>query len=133
MSTKVLVIDDDVTLTDMVRTLLEANEYQVYAANSGPDGIEAARKWQPDLVVLDLMMPDVDGWQVCREIRSFSQVPILVLSAVIDTEGVMRALEEGADEYLIKPVPVGVLVANVRHMAQHKRGDQRNAQKSEKG
>jgi DNA-binding response OmpR family regulator len=131
MSIKILVIDDDVTLTDMVRVLLEANEYQVYTANSGTDGIEAARESQPDLVVLDLMMPDLDGWQVCRAIRSFSQVPILVLSAVIDTEGVMRALEEGADEYLIKPVPVGVLVANVRQMAQYKRGDQQKTETNE--
>lgn len=131
MSTKILVIDDDVTLTDMVRVLLEANEYQVYTANSGTDGIEAARECQPDLIVLDLMMPDVDGWHVCRAIRSFSQVPILVLSAVIDTEGVMRVLEEGADEYLIKPVPVGVLVANVRQMAQRIRSHQQNAETSD--
>jgi DNA-binding response OmpR family regulator len=129
--TKVLLIDDDVKITDMYKELLTANAFEVLTANSGPEGIEAARQWKPDLIVLDLMMPEVDGWQVCQEIRTFSQVPILVLSAVIEIEGVMRALEEGADDYLIKPVPLGVLVANVRQMAQHKLGDQQNAETSE--
>ena len=129
--TKVLLIDDEVKITDMYKELLTANAFEVLTANSGPEGIEAARQWKPDLIVLDLMMPDVDGWQVCQEIRTFSQVPILVLSAVIEIEGVMRALEEGADDYLIKPVPLGVLVANVRQMAQHKLGDQQNAETSE--
>jgi DNA-binding response OmpR family regulator len=121
--TKVLVVDDDTILTDMFRDLLTASGYEVFVANSGPEGIEAARQNKPDAIVLDLTMPGIDGWQVCRAIRAVSQVPILVLSAVVDSEGVMRALEEGADDYLIKPVPIAVLVSYLKRMTQDIRDD----------
>ncbi len=125
MPTKVLVVDDDVLITDILEKTLTAYEFEVQTANSGSEAIQAAHEWDPDLIVLDLMMPDLDGWQVCREVRTFSQAPILVLSAVVDSEGVMRALDEGADNYLVKPAPAGVLVSHLRNMMQRS-GEQQN-------
>jgi DNA-binding response OmpR family regulator len=119
---KVLVVDDEPAVTDMLDNMLSASGFVSLTVNTGPAAIEAARKWKPDVILLDLMMPDVDGWQVCRAIRTFSQVPILILSSVVDSEGVMRALEEGADNYLIKPVPMGVLVSSVRLLARDTHG-----------
>lgn len=119
---KVLAVDDDVMMTKMLDKILTANEFEVSTANNGLDAIVAVRRQVPDAIVLDLMMPDLDGWEVCREIRTFSQVPILVLSAVVDSEGVMRVLEEGANDYLVKPVPAGVLVSNLRRLIENAQG-----------
>ena len=123
MPTKVLVVDDDLDLTKMLDTTLTVHGFEVSTANTGPNAIEVAQHWEPDVIVLDLWMPDVDGWQVCREIRRFSQVPILTLSAVVDSQGVMRALEKGANDYLVKPVPTGVLVSKLRNIVRHPHGD----------
>ena len=120
---KVLAVDDDVIMTKMLDKILTANAFEVSTANNGLDAIEAVRRDVPDVIVLDLMMPDLNGWEVCREIRTFSQVPILVLSAVVDSEGVMRALEEGANDYLVKPVPVGVLISTLRRLIDNVQGD----------
>jgi DNA-binding response OmpR family regulator len=119
MPTRVLVIDDDIVLTNIFKASLEQEGFEVYVANSGSEGIQAAREVEPDVVMVDLMMPIVDGWQVCREIRTFSQVPILVLSAVIDTQMVMRALDEGATDYLVKPVPPGTMISHLKKLTQH--------------
>ena len=117
MATKLLIIDDNASITDMLELILPAEGFDVTTVNSGPDGIEAAQRLNPDLIVLDLMMPGIDGWQVCREIRAFSQVPILVLSAVVDNEQVSRAMQEGANDYLVKPARLEDLVAHMRKLA----------------
>ena len=114
MQTKVLVIDDDKEMTDMLKVILEPNTFDVVAANSSVLGIDLVRQVKPDVVVLDLLMPDMDGWQVCKEIRKFSQVPILVLSAVSKPGMVARALDEGADDYLLKPMPSSMLIAHIK-------------------
>lgn len=113
---KVLIIDDDYTLTEMLKLTMPQQGFEVLTANSGPEGIETASESQPDVIVLDLMMPDMDGWQVCRKIRSFSQVPILVVSAIVDAQQVMRALDEGADDYLVKPIVPGVLISRLKRL-----------------
>ena len=120
---KVLTVDDDLFMTKMLDKILTAHAFEVSTANTGLGAIEFVRRQVPDAIVLDLMMPDLDGWEVCREIRTFSQVPILVLSAVVDSEGVMRALEEGANDYLVKPVPAGVLVSNLRRLIHNAQGN----------
>ena len=120
---KVLVIDDDILLTAMFKTSFEQENFEVRVVNSGLDGIQAARDMEPDVIVLDLMMPGIDGWEVCREIRTFSRTPILVLSAVVDSEMVMRALDEGATDYLVKPVPPGAVISHLRKLSRNK-GDQ---------
>lgn len=118
MLTKVLVIDDDIETIKLVEAVLKRQAFEVLTAHSGRAGIEAARHLEPEIVILDLMMPGVDGWEVCRTIRTFSQVPILVMSAVTDSARVMRALDEGANDYLIKPVPPGVIIARLNKLIQ---------------
>ena len=116
MSTKLLVIDDDPGITEMLSLVLRPEGYDVSVAHSGPEGIELTRQSPPDIIILDLMMPEVDGWHVCRTIRTFSEVPILVLSAVVDSTQVKRALDEGADDYLAKPAPLSLLISRLRDL-----------------
>jgi len=114
--TKLLIIDDNPGITDMLELVLPPEGFDVTAVNSGPDGIQATQQLNPDVVVLDLMMPGVDGWQVCKEIRTFSQVPILILSAVVDSDEVKRAIAEGANDYLVKPARLDELVTHVKKL-----------------
>jgi DNA-binding response OmpR family regulator len=122
--TRILVIDDDQAMTEMLRLVLEPNAFDVYEANSGPEGIEATLRINPEVVVLDLLMPGMDGWEVCREIRTFSQVPILVLSAISKPGIIARALDEGADDYLLKPMPSSVLIAHLKRLTRRARAEQ---------
>ena len=112
--TKLLIIDDNPSITDMLELVLPPEGFEVTTVNSGEDGIEAARKLSPDVVILDLMMPGIDGWKVCKSIRAFSQVPILILSAVVDTEEVNRAMAEGANGYLVKPARLDELISQMK-------------------
>lgn len=118
MPAKLLIIDDEILFTRMLQDTLPQDLFEVFVTHSGAAGIEAVRQLQPDVIMLDLMMPGLSGWETCRAIRAFSQVPILVVSAVIDSNGVMQALEAGADEYLLKPVPMGVLVSQLKSLIQ---------------
>lgn len=113
---KVLIIDDDLALCESLKLILEPEEFIVASATNGPQGIHLCREWQPDIVVLDLLMPGMDGWEVASRIRAFSTVPIIVLSAVSKPELVAKALDEGIDEYLIKPVPGKVLAAHLKRL-----------------
>ena len=116
MTTKVLVIDDDIAITDLMSMLLKTHGFDTITTNSGAEGIKLSQEKNPNVVLLDLMMPDVDGWQVCKGIRAFSNVPILILSAINDPAMVASVLDTGADDFLVKPVPSGVLVAHIRKM-----------------
>ena len=116
MTTKVLIIDDDVAITDLMSMLLKTHGFDTITCNGGAEGIKLAREKDPHIILLDLMMPDMDGWQVCREIRTFSNIPILILSAINDPRMVASVLDLGADDFLVKPVPSGVLVAHLRKM-----------------
>ena len=123
MSTKLLLIDDDPVLTETLQRYLELKKFDVVAANSGSTGIEIARQWSPDVISLDLMMPGIDGWQVCAAIREFSRAPILIYSAVINPDLVERALDEGANDYLVKPTPPGVVASRLQRLARYSRAD----------
>lgn len=114
--TNILVIDDDIALTETLKMILAPKEYNIIVANNGIEGVDKARRFNPDVIVLDLFMPGMDGWQVCQEIRKFSFSPILVLSAMSKPGYVVQALNEGADDYLIKPVPSSVLVAHLNNL-----------------
>lgn len=116
MTTQILVIDDDVAITELMSMLLKTHGFDVITCNSGADGVKMAESNKPDAILLDLMMPDMDGWQVCKSIRVFSNTPILVLSAINDPRMVASVLDAGADDFLVKPVPSGVLVAHIRKM-----------------
>src|SRR4030065_430090 len=116
MTTKVLVIDDDIAITELMGMLLKTHGFEAITTNSGAEGIRLAEEKKPHIILLDLMMPDVDGWQVCKAIRSFTTSPILVLSAIHDPRMVASVLDLGADDFLVKPVPSGVLMAHIRKM-----------------
>jgi len=116
MTAKVLVIDDDLAITDLMSLLLTAQGFEVIACNSGIEGVNWVRDLNPNVVLLDLMMPDLDGWKVCKALRTFSNVPILILSAINDPSMVASALDAGADDFLVKPVPSSVLVAHIKKM-----------------
>lgn len=122
MSTKILVIDDDAAITELMSMLLKTYGFDVITTNSGSDGVNLAKEKNPGVVLLDLMMPDLDGWQVCKAIRKFSNVPILILSAINDPRMVASVLDAGADDFLVKPVPSGVLVAHIRKMIRRNTG-----------
>ena len=114
MAVEVLLIDDDPDLSIMLRTLLRGQDFQIQAVFSGEEGIQACRENQPDVVILDILMPEMDGWEVCEHIRDFSEVPILILSALGSPGSVARALDAGADDYLIKPIHASLLASRLR-------------------
>lgn len=116
MPTKLLVIDDDSAVTELLSLLLKSHGYDVMAVNSGPDGIGLLREKKVDLIILDLMMPDMDGWEVCKEVRKFSSVPIIILSALNDPAMIASILDAGADDYLTKPASSSVLVAHIKQL-----------------
>lgn len=120
MPLKVLTIEDDTSITAFLNVLLTIYEMQVLVANDGTTGIEMVRKESPDLVLLDLMMPVLDGWKVCREIRTFSQVPIIVVSAVADKQRIADAFAAGANAYLEKPISIEELVGKIREFLPQK-------------
>lgn len=118
---KILVIDDDEGMTEILSLLLNPASSNIIIANSGVEGIELAKKFTPDLVILDLMMPGMSGWQVSKAIRAFSDVPILILSAIDSPALVAEALDAGADDYLTKPVSSGTLIAHINKILRRSR------------
>jgi len=113
MQSQIMVIDDDTAVTDLLSVLLTTHGYEVQVSNNSPDGLAKVREGSFDLVILDLMMPEIDGWGVCKEIRKFSSVPIIVLSALNDPSMVASALDAGADDYLTKPTPSRIILAHI--------------------
>ena len=130
MPTKILVIDDDSAVTDLLSLLLKSQGFEVTATNNSADGLTMIREKQPDLVVLDLMMPEMDGWEVCKTVREFSQVPIIILSALNDPSMIASVLDAGADDYLTKPTPSRVLVAHINRLV-NRTGNKPNSVPSE--
>jgi len=113
---KILVIDDDLAMTDLLKLLLRPTGSEVRVANDGRTGIDLVKKHSPQIIILDLMMPEMDGWQICKEIRTFSNTPILILSALDNPGLVAAALDAGADDYLIKPVTSSALIAHMNNL-----------------
>jgi len=110
----VLVVEDERSISDPLRSALEREGYRVQVAATGADGLEAVRHGEPDVVLLDLMLPDIDGRDVCRTIRQSSRVPIIMLTARgLETDRVV-GLELGADDYLVKPFGMAELIARIR-------------------
>ncbi len=111
---RILIIDDDPASTDLIRILLASFPAEVISTNLPVEGIDLARKIKPDLILLDLWMPEMDGRQVCKTIRRTSFVPIIILSALDTPEMIAEVLNAGADDYLVKPVTQNVLHAYIR-------------------
>ena len=124
---KILVIDDDPAITELLKILLVPATSDVLTANSGEEGVELVKNESPEVVILDLMMPGMDGWQVCKHIREFSDVPIIILSALDNPGMVARTLDSGADDYLIKPVPSGTLIAHINNLVRRIKVNQKES------
>jgi two-component system, OmpR family, response regulator len=112
--TKILIIDDDVNICELIRLYMEKEGYEALAVYNGLKGIDAFRDFTPNIVVLDIMLPGADGWQVCREIRKISTIPIIMLTAKGETFDKVLGLELGADDYMVKPFDSKELVARVK-------------------
>jgi DNA-binding response OmpR family regulator len=110
----VLVIDDDIRILRMMKRMLELEGFQVVIANNGDMALKSFEKETPDLVLLDIMMPDMDGYTVCHHIREFSQVPIIMVTAKGDDKEKVEGLNIGADDYVTKPFSASELAARVR-------------------
>ncbi|MGP6175189.1 MtrAB system response regulator MtrA [Corynebacterium sp. A21] len=114
MSAKILVVDDDPAISEMLTIVLEAEGFQAIAVMDGNEAVETALREQPDLILLDLMLPGMNGVDICRIIRQDSTVPIVMLTAKTDTVDVVLGLESGADDYITKPFKPKELVARIR-------------------
>ncbi len=114
MAHKILVIDDDNALREMVGIVLESEGFDVSYHDAGSGALEAFKTSAPDLVLLDVMLPGKDGIEVCQEIRAIAGTPIIMLTAKTESEDVVRGLEAGADDYVVKPFDPGVLTARIR-------------------
>jgi DNA-binding response OmpR family regulator len=112
--TKILVVDDEPSITKSIQYSLEKEGYQVVVAHTGPDGVEMAKQHKPNLVILDVMLPDLDGYEVCRMIRADLPVPIIMLTAKGEEIDKVVGLEIGADEYVTKPFSLRELQARVK-------------------
>jgi two-component system KDP operon response regulator KdpE len=115
MGKKILIIDDDPAFRNLVEQILTQKGYEVLKAGSGREGLRLMFDQRPELVLLDVVIPDVDGWQVCSRIREISDVPIIIITGRLKSEeDIVRGLDYGADDYLFKPVGTKELVARVR-------------------
>ena len=114
MNERVLLVDDEPSVHDVVRAYLERDGFRVYSATSGSDGLRLALTKAPQVVVLDLMLPDVSGERICRELRSRSDVPILMLTAKSAEDDRVLGLELGADDYIVKPFSPREVVARIK-------------------
>lgn len=114
MASRVLVVDDERVVTEVVEQYLHESGYEVAVAANGLDALKVAKEWAPDLLVLDLMLPGVDGLEVCRQVRQDSRVPIIMLTARGDETDRIVGLELGADDYVVKPFSPRELVARVK-------------------
>ena len=111
---RILLVDDEPRLLDSVRMNLELEGFEVYEAHDGQEALERVRKLLPDLVVLDVMMPRMDGFETLTELRRFSTVPVIMLTVKADDSDVIYGLERGADDYVAKPFSQGVLLSRIR-------------------
>lgn len=112
--TRILLVDDEPSIVKFLRANLEAKDYGVLAATNGAEALQAFEMTLPDLVILDIMMPKMDGFEVCQRIREWSPAPIIMLSALGDEGDKVKCLELGADDYITKPFGAGELIARVK-------------------
>ncbi len=113
MPIHVLVIEDDLNIAELIRLYLEKNEFKVSIANDGKSGVDMFSSEHPDIVLLDIMLPVMDGWEVCKEIRKSSKTPIIMLSAKDETRDKITGLELGADDYISKPFDMKEVIARI--------------------
>lgn len=110
----IMIIDDDQSLRELIRVSLESEGYGILQAATGAEGVALVQKQRPDLVILDVMMPEMDGLEACQKIRLFSDVPIVMLTAMNQSDDIVTGLDRGADDYLEKPFNMDELLARIR-------------------
>lgn len=113
-SGKILMVDDDLNICELLRLYIEKEGFNVVTANDGMEALKLFEKENPELIMLDIMLPGLDGWQVCREIRKTSQCPIIMLTAKGEVFDKVLGLELGADDYVVKPFEAKEVVARIR-------------------
>jgi DNA-binding response OmpR family regulator len=114
MKGRILVIDDDINIADLIRLYLEKEMFEVQTVYSGKGALEVFHSWTPDLVILDIMLPEIDGYEICKQIRKVSRIPIIMLTARGEIFDKVLGLELGADDYLVKPFEPKELTARVK-------------------
>lgn len=113
MHRKILVIDDDQSFLEALKQAFLSEDYELMTAHSGRDGLQQALAFHPDLILLDIMMPEMDGWEVCQRLREFTNIPLMFLTAKEGEANIVKGLMLGGDDYLLKPVRVAELRARV--------------------
>ena len=129
---KILVVDDDTNICELLRLYLTKEGYQVTVANDGEEGLEKFNQVKPDMVLLDVMMPRMDGLEVCRRIRKAGNTPVMMLTAKGETFDKVLGLELGADDYVVKPFDAKEVVARVKAVLRRTQGKNDNAEESKK-
>lgn len=114
MQHKILIVDDDENICELLNLYLKKDGFDTITAYDGKQAVEFAEKYSPDLILLDIMLPELDGWQVCREIRKKSEVPIIMLTAKGETFDKILGLELGADDYVTKPFDTKEIIARIK-------------------
>ncbi|WNX85367.1 response regulator transcription factor [Agathobaculum sp. NTUH-O15-33] len=114
MAKKILIVEDEANIRELLRLYLEREGYIVLEAENGVEGVKYWKSEKPDMLLLDVMMPVMDGWAVCKEIRAESDVPIIMLTAKGETNDRVNGLEMGADDYIVKPLDMREVIARVR-------------------
>lgn len=114
MPKKILIVEDEANIRELLRLYLEREGYAVIEAENGVEGIKLWKSEKPDMLLLDVMMPVMDGWAVCKEVRAESDVPIIMLTAKGETADRVSGLEMGADDYIVKPLEMPEVIARVR-------------------
>ena len=130
---RILIIDDDTGMTDLLTILLTPASTEVLIANTAQEGMRKILASHPDVVILDLMLPEINGFDLCRQIREVSSVPLLVLSALDSPAVIAQALDSGADEFLTKPTSSGTLIAHLKKLVRRSAMQKKNNPIAEPG
>ena len=131
MQYKILIVDDDANICELLRLYLEKDGFDTVVANDGEQAVEYASKYSPDLILLDIMLPKLDGWQVCREISKTSETPIIMLTAKGETFDKILGLELGADDYVSKPFDTKEVIARIKAVLRRTNDSDKGSQISE--
>lgn len=131
MQYKILIVDDDENICELLRLYLEKDGFDTVVANDGEQAVDYAAKYSPDLILLDIMLPKLDGWQVCREIRKTSDIPIIMLTAKGETFDKILGLELGADDYVSKPFDTKEVIARIKAVLRRTHDNDKSSQISE--
>lgn len=128
---KILIVDDDKNICELLQLCLMNEGYGVVQSFTGEDAIKKCKNYSPDLLILDIMLPDKDGWDVCREIRRFSDIPIIMLTAKGDTFDKILGLELGADDYITKPFETKEILARIKAILRRVKNSRKEEKKED--